>query len=101
MSFKRSEEHTSELQSPCKLVCRLLLEKTTARKRQTLGIEHTTRLPDKCFWDRGAEATASADTSDASWSICRPVSFSIPCFFLKAAGPWGTTSFSRQRLLGT
>src|SRR5205807_8978741 len=30
----RSEEHTSELQSPCNLVCRLLLEKkkTTARK---------------------------------------------------------------------
>src|ERR1039457_7363913 len=25
----RSEEHTSELQSPCKLVCRLLLEKKT------------------------------------------------------------------------
>src|SRR5688500_19440395 len=24
----RSEEHTSELQSPCNLVCRLLLEKT-------------------------------------------------------------------------
>src|SRR5256885_3461913 len=26
-SFIRSEEHTSELQSPCNLVCRLLLEK--------------------------------------------------------------------------
>src|SRR2546426_8606064 len=26
-SFVRSEEHTSELQSPCNLVCRLLLEK--------------------------------------------------------------------------
>src|SRR2546426_5835352 len=26
-SPKRSEEHTSELQSPCNLVCRLLLEK--------------------------------------------------------------------------
>src|SRR5688500_19364289 len=26
--FVRSEEHTSELQSPCNLVCRLLLEKT-------------------------------------------------------------------------
>src|SRR5256885_10562019 len=26
-SAKRSEEHTSELQSPCNLVCRLLLEK--------------------------------------------------------------------------
>src|SRR2546426_2502237 len=25
--LKRSEEHTSELQLPCKLVCRLLLEK--------------------------------------------------------------------------
>src|SRR2546426_4291668 len=27
LSRKRSEEHTSELQSPCNLVCRLLLEK--------------------------------------------------------------------------
>src|SRR5256885_17009147 len=27
MSRVRSEEHTSELQSPCNLVCRLLLEK--------------------------------------------------------------------------
>src|SRR5688500_15858311 len=26
-SCRRSEEHTSELQSPCNLVCRLLLEK--------------------------------------------------------------------------
>src|SRR5256885_7626200 len=32
---KRSEEHTSELQSPCNLVCRLLLEKKKhARKSQ-------------------------------------------------------------------
>src|SRR5256885_6894532 len=30
----RSEEHTSELQSPCNLVCRLLLEK---KKEQALG----------------------------------------------------------------
>src|SRR5256885_7966745 len=28
-SQARSEEHTSELQSPCNLVCRLLLEKKT------------------------------------------------------------------------
>src|SRR5256885_7505408 len=27
MAATRSEEHTSELQSPCNLVCRLLLEK--------------------------------------------------------------------------
>src|SRR2546426_9378907 len=30
----RSEEHTSELQSPCNLVCRLLLEKK--KKRTTI-----------------------------------------------------------------
>src|SRR5688500_19533334 len=28
----RSEEHTSELQSPCNLVCRLLLEKKNTKK---------------------------------------------------------------------
>src|ERR1022692_2774075 len=28
----RSEEHTSELQSPCNLVCRLLLEKKTKNR---------------------------------------------------------------------
>src|SRR3989454_6154035 len=30
----RSEEHTSELQSPCNLVCRLLLEKKKSRVQQ-------------------------------------------------------------------
>src|SRR5256885_8486215 len=30
----RSEEHTSELQSPCNLVCRLLLEKKKRRLSQ-------------------------------------------------------------------
>src|SRR5256885_7527562 len=32
----RSEEHTSELQSPCNLVCRLLLEKKK-NKKQLIG----------------------------------------------------------------
>src|SRR2546426_8324474 len=31
----RSEEHTSELQSPCNLVCRLLLEKKKLKTRMT------------------------------------------------------------------
>src|SRR5256885_3372283 len=31
---KRSEEHTSELQSPCNLVCRLLLEKKKDRSHR-------------------------------------------------------------------
>src|SRR5688500_19601690 len=33
----RSEEHTSELQSPCNLVCRLLLEKKKALAASTRG----------------------------------------------------------------
>src|SRR2546426_5604726 len=32
---RRSEEHTSELQSPCNLVCRLLLEKKKKKKKIT------------------------------------------------------------------
>src|SRR2546426_6555646 len=31
----RSEEHTSELQSPCNLVCRLLLEKKKKKTKKT------------------------------------------------------------------
>src|SRR5256885_12374464 len=34
--IQRSEEHTSELQSPCNLVCRLLLEK----KKNTLFVSY-------------------------------------------------------------
>src|ERR1039457_7432929 len=33
----RSEEHTSELQSPCNLVCRLLLEKKNKRNDEGVG----------------------------------------------------------------
>src|SRR2546426_6092221 len=32
-SRRRSEEHTSELQSPCNLVCRLLLEKKKKKNK--------------------------------------------------------------------
>src|SRR2546426_8519911 len=32
----RSEEHTSELQSPCNFVCRLLLEKKNKTTRNTI-----------------------------------------------------------------
>src|SRR5690348_18139383 len=34
LSDRRSEEHTSELQSPVHLVCRLLLEKKKKKKEQ-------------------------------------------------------------------
>src|SRR2546426_8384901 len=41
---KRSEEHTSELQSPCNLVCRLLLEKKKKNKSDILAANSDRRL---------------------------------------------------------
>src|SRR5256885_7312184 len=46
---QRSEEHTSELQSPCNLVCRLLLEKkntTTRLQSHQLGRRTTNQAVD-------------------------------------------------------
>src|SRR2546426_3187762 len=37
----RSEEHTSELQSPCNLVCRLLLEKKNKQTRVPVLYDQT------------------------------------------------------------
>src|SRR2546426_6604002 len=37
----RSEEHTSELQSPCNLVCRLLLEKKKKKKQSGINATHS------------------------------------------------------------
>src|SRR5438876_5093327 len=43
----RSEEHTSELQSPVHLVCRLLLEKKKKKKRKTKQNTYTQDKPKK------------------------------------------------------
>src|SRR2546426_1720839 len=37
---QRSEEHTSELQSPCNLVCRLLLEKKKSTNSAAIVLNH-------------------------------------------------------------
>src|ERR1022692_2724738 len=58
----RSEEHTSELQSPCNLVCRLLLEK---KKKQTKY------SPPKRLWQTGSLFFRNTVTS-STWLI-RPV----------------------------
>src|SRR5256885_3228817 len=45
-AVSRSEEHTSELQSPCNLVCRLLLEKKkTPEHGNKSRIRHAHRAP--------------------------------------------------------
>src|SRR5258708_31455904 len=49
-ALARSEEHTSELQSPDHLVCRLLLEKKKATScRPTAGIRAFRRPPHPCL----------------------------------------------------
>src|ERR1035437_10719530 len=41
VNTSRSEEHTSELQSPCNLVCRLLLEKKKTHRHYDLSAGYT------------------------------------------------------------
>src|SRR2546426_8682082 len=43
----RSEEHTSELQSPCNLVCRLLLEK---KKKKAIGPRNPSDFRSTALW---------------------------------------------------
>src|SRR5256885_11544150 len=52
----RSEEHTSELQSPCNLVCRLLLEK----KKKSPIARYRARY--------SSSLTAQSTSSD--WTLC-------------------------------
>src|SRR5256885_12335314 len=55
----RSEEHTSELQSPCNLVCRLLLEK----KKENHKIHHTLHLytlQDSAYWQMASRQLTRA-----------------------------------------
>src|ERR1039457_7603443 len=48
-TLSRSEEHTSELQSPCNLVCRLLLEKKK-KKKTTEDMHKRTCYPRTKSW---------------------------------------------------
>src|SRR5256885_4805320 len=50
----RSEEHTSELQSPCNLVCRLLLEK----KKVSTTLTQLAELPHQLFREISPEMVA-------------------------------------------
>src|SRR5688500_19915939 len=56
-STSRSEEHTSELQSPCNLVCRLLLEKKTTRKRASTQHHCSKRETDRSTSESPSSST--------------------------------------------
>src|SRR5256885_5180350 len=73
---RRSEEHTSELQSPCNLVCRLLLEKK--KKNCTAYYRIVTSLPRPCAksnespWLSPCASPGDATPSKHSNSAPRP-----------------------------
>src|SRR6478735_3380584 len=59
----RSEEHTSELQSPCNLVCRLLLEK---KKKEGTAQELRWNKPDHVIIDEyKGQLSAAKEVVDA------------------------------------
>src|ERR1039457_1228026 len=62
----RSEEHTSELQSPCNLVCRLLLEKKKKKKHnpKMLSMSISTSRPADITSARMCALRAAALVSD-------------------------------------
>src|ERR1022692_1191722 len=75
----RSEEHTSELQSPCNLVCRLLLEKTQPHelrpRSQKLPLSHRSRPRPV-----GPVCRSERDGSDPAEILT-----GLPYFFFKSA----------------
>src|SRR6202142_1088965 len=83
----RSEEHTSELQSPTNLVCRLLLEKTTAEELAGNTVPGTwpSSTPDG---HRDAAPARLARASDPLRTANTLLGLStLPFFFLIGAGP--------------
>src|SRR5256885_8747544 len=64
-AFERSEEHTSELQSPCNLVCRLLLEKKKNEPVRELIIQ--------LFSVRLKDADSEPDRILSSPLSCEPI----------------------------
>src|ERR1039457_6709905 len=98
MINRRSEEHTSELQSPCNLVCRLLLEK----KNKEIQEQHT-------FVCVPSETPTTRSHCPARYKQpnCRGHRASLKCigrsfffffFFLKMRAPTFSPSFPRPRI---
>src|ERR1039457_7237872 len=90
----RSEEHTSELQSPCNLVCRLLLEEKKKKQKHQL---HSSPRPQSARRAHGrGRGGASDDTLDgvaACMLVCGGLS-PFFFFFLKGRAPPRILPFS-------
>src|SRR6202521_1507132 len=89
----RSEEHTSELQSPQNLVCRLLLEKKNHTAH--LPSRHNTALPLSSCETRRVALACTAGLPNGHYPRARGVSASVPSFFFfKRAPPPPSLLFS-------
>src|ERR1039457_3415422 len=75
----RSEEHTSELQSPCNLVCRLLLEKKKKKITFTILITHTRHIP--ATLESTAAVLAAVEVSSIHRYNYQLVAIHMLCFF--------------------
>src|ERR1022692_540087 len=79
----RSEEHTSELQSPCNLVCRLLLEKKTDHLHRNAHRRHS----------RQPRQPAPPVPADGRREKGMPPRLPVSCFFLMIRRPPRSTLF--------
>src|ERR1039457_1006010 len=84
----RSEEHTSELQSPCNLVCRLLLEKNNETEPALRQRTHGTIRGQHCA--RLASPSRTRPRCPPTPAVNAPLSYPLPpCsfFFLMTRPP--------------
>src|ERR1039457_1110172 len=90
----RSEEHTSELQSPCNLVCRLLLEKK--KQHPPLAVSHRHGRPGKRPAPAHTDALNYSEHDPYSVELLLSLAFFFRFFFFffeRAAPPQYPPSF--------
>src|SRR2546426_40036 len=80
LHLRRSEEHTSELQSPCNLVCRLLLEKKK-KKKHNLSYDTLSIIYDTCILDYSSQTSLIYQSSFLHYFFLTTLPFLIFFFF--------------------
>src|ERR1039457_5988804 len=76
----RSEEHTSELQSPCNLVCRLLLAKNKKKRKEDYNVNTLVRTRESAWLVLCARGPSSAVWTPGVRAVC-PVIWGGVLFF--------------------
>src|SRR6266581_4798489 len=89
----RSEEHTSELQSPVHLVCRLLLEKKKYTAPVRTSRERQVRFPESPDPVAAVAMASHLRAQEAAWCCHYPGSSIAVFFFLMIRRPPRSTLF--------